>query len=113
MYTEEFHIDAELKSFCEEASEEDLQALAELHEDPINDVQIELYIYLCFLCFQKSKDPKHLEQAIQRVEGWMAVTPAHHPDFNRRCSLLNTVTIWGHQCQTMKEDIEAIVFEEP
>lgn len=107
MDTEEVHIDSELKSFCNEASEEDLCALAELHEDPTNDVQIELYIYLCFICFQKSGNVKYLEQAMQRAEGLAAVTPAHHLDYNRRYRLLNTVTIWYHQGQVIKEDIEA------
>jgi hypothetical protein len=109
---EKFHIDAELKSFCDEASEADLQALAELHEDPTSDAQIELYIYLCFLLFRKSKDIRHLEQAIQRTEEWVAVTPADHPDHNRRYSLLNTVTIRGYRLQTMKEDTKAMTLEE-
>ncbi|KAH8126913.1 hypothetical protein LI328DRAFT_163948 [Trichoderma asperelloides] len=114
MDTKEFHIDAKLKSFCNEASEEDIQALvAELHEDPINDAEIELYIYLHFLHFQKSKDTKHLEQAIQLAEKWAAVTPSSHPDYNRRYRLLNTVTIRGHLCQVIKGDIEDIALEEP
>lgn len=113
MEPQEFHIDAELKSFCNEASEEELQALAELHEDPTNDSQIELYIYLCFLRSQKSKDIQYLEQAKQRAEGWVAVTPAHHPDYNRRYSLLNTVTVWGYQWQSINEDIGAQALEEP
>lgn len=83
MNMEEFQIDQELKSLCNEASEEDIQALAELHEDPTNDAQVELYIYLCCLLFRKSKDIKHLEQAMQRAEGWAVVTPAYHPDYNR------------------------------
>lgn len=108
MDTEEFHIDAELKALCDEASEEDLQALAEMHEDPTNDDQIEFYIYLCFLRFQKSrfKESEHLEKAIQRAEGWVAVTPAHDPDYNRRYSILGMVTIWSHQNQFIKEEFE-------
>lgn len=112
MNTEDFHVDAELKALCNEASEEDLQVLVELHEDPISDAQIELYIYLCFLLFQKSIEIKYLEQAVQQAEGWAAVTPAHHPDYNRRHSLVNTVTTYGHQFQVIKEDVEAMILEQ-
>jgi hypothetical protein len=96
---EVFNLDPELRSLCDEASEEELLVLKKLHEDPTNDAQIEIYIYLCFLCFQKLKRLKYLEPAIQLAEGWLAVTPAHHPDYNRRHSLLNTLTIWGHRFQ--------------
>ncbi|UKZ70866.1 uncharacterized protein TrAtP1_011835 [Trichoderma atroviride] len=113
MDTEIFHIDAKVKSFCNGLSEEDIQAFAELREDPINDAQIEFYIYLCFLHFQKSKDMKSLKQAKQRAKKWAAATPAHHPDYNRRRSLLNTVTIWGRQSQAREKDIEAVALEEP
>lgn len=112
MDPEEFHVDAEFKSFCKEASEEDLQALTQLHEDPTNDIEIELYIYLCFIGFQKSKDTEHLQQAIEWAEGWVAATPAHDPDYNRRRSLLNTLFIWRHQFQAIKEDIEVMAYEE-
>lgn len=106
---EEFHIDEELLSFLHEASEEGLQALAELHEDPVNDNQIELYIYLCFLIFRKSHNRQRLEQAIQRAEGWGAVTDASHPDHDRRYSILNTLVVWGHYYQLIEEDIEAVL----
>ncbi|KAL6818973.1 CHAT domain-containing protein [Trichoderma camerunense] len=105
----EFHIDAELLSSLHEASEEDLRALAELHEDPSNDDQIELYIYLCFLIFQNSRNTQSLEQAIQRAEGWAATTAASHPDHDRRHSILNTLVAWSHQSQVIEEDIGALL----
>lgn len=104
---EHFHIDADLLSSLDEASEEDLQALAELHEDPANDDQIELYIYLCFLIFQKTHNTQCLEQAIQRSEGWVAVTAPTHPDHDRRYSILNTVAVWGHQYRAFEEWLAA------
>ncbi|KAH0522766.1 hypothetical protein TsFJ059_006562 [Trichoderma semiorbis] len=106
---EEFHIDAELLSTFHEASEEDLRALAELYEDPANDGQIELYIYLCFLIFRKSRNTQSLEQAIQRAEGWAAVTAASHPDHNRRHSIMETLAVWRHQSRAIEEDILAVV----
>ncbi|KAL7918918.1 hypothetical protein ACQKWADRAFT_302927 [Trichoderma austrokoningii] len=106
---EEFHIDAELLSSLHKASEEDLQALAELYEDPANDDQIELYIYLCFMVFQKSHNTQRLEQAIQRAEGWAAVTAASHPDHDRRYSIFNTLIIWRDQYLAIEEGIEAVL----
>ncbi|KAL6798176.1 CHAT domain-containing protein [Trichoderma sp. SZMC 28012] len=102
---EEFHIDPELLSSLHEASEQDLQVLAELHEDPANDDQIELYIYLCFLIFQKSCNTQSLEQAIQRAEGWAAATAASHPDHDRRHSIMDTLVAWGHQYRTIEENV--------
>ncbi|KAL6825569.1 CHAT domain-containing protein [Trichoderma sp. SZMC 28015] len=104
---EDFHIDAELLSSLHEASEEDLQFLAELHEDPVNDDQIELYIYLCFLIVRKSYNKQSLEQAIQRAEGWAAATASSHPDHDRRCSILNTLVVWDHQYRIIEEDVRA------
>ncbi|OPB40489.1 hypothetical protein A0O28_0005680 [Trichoderma guizhouense] len=104
---EEFHIDAELLSSLHEASEEDLQALAELHEDPANDDQIELYIYLCYLIFRKCSNKQSLEQAIQRAEGWAAATAASHPDHDRRHSIMDTLNAWGHQYRTYEEYVRA------
>ncbi|KAL5093247.1 hypothetical protein Trisim1_011052 [Trichoderma cf. simile WF8] len=104
---EEFHIDAELLSTLHEASEEDLQALAELYEDPANDDQIELYIYLCFLIFQKSRNTQSLDQAIQRAEGWAAATAASHPDHDRRYRILDTLVVWGYESRAIEEDVEA------
>ncbi|KAL7800908.1 CHAT domain-containing protein [Trichoderma afarasin] len=106
-HIEDFHIDAELLSSLHEASEEDLQALAELHEDPANDDQIELYIYLCFLIFRASCNTQRLDQAIQRAEGWVAATAASHPDHNRRHSIMDTLVLWGNQYQAIKEDVRA------
>lgn len=102
---EEFYIDAELLSSLHEASEEDLQALAELHEDPANDDQIELYIYICYLIFQKWSNKQSLERSIQRAEGWAAATAASHPDHNRRHSIMDTLNAWGHQYRTVREDV--------
>ncbi|KAL7934285.1 CHAT domain-containing protein [Trichoderma chlorosporum] len=102
---EDFHIDTELRALLVDTSEEDLEALMELHEDPTNDNQIEMYIYLCFLLWIKSKGIERLEQAKKWAEGWVAVTPADHPDHNRRLSILNTALAWGHQYVTIAEDI--------
>lgn len=104
---EAFHIDAELLSSLHEASDEDLRALAELHEDPANDDQIELYIYLCFLIFRKSRNTPSLEQAIQRAERWAAATAASHPDHDRRQSIMDTLVAWGYQYRTYEEHVTA------
>lgn len=106
--TKDFHIDAGLLASFHEASEEDLQALAQLYEDPTNDDQIELYIYLCSLMFRKWHNRQNLERAIQRAEKWAAATAASHPDYSRRCSILTTVLSWGHHSWATAEDLEAV-----
>ncbi|KAK0766456.1 hypothetical protein N5P37_000180 [Trichoderma harzianum] len=106
---EDFHIDAELLSSFNEASEEDLQSLAQLYEDPTNDDQIELYIYLCSLMFRRWHNRQNLQKAIQRAEEWAAATAASHPDHSRRCTILTTVLSWGHQSGATAEDLEVVL----
>ncbi|KAL8364968.1 hypothetical protein RB595_003992 [Gaeumannomyces hyphopodioides] len=84
-----FNIEAEIASSLGDMSEDDLRSFAELHEDPENDDQIELHIYTCFLIFTRTRSTEHLEQAIQRTEGWIAVTATGHPDRIRRFHILD------------------------
>ena len=87
-----FSIEAEIASSLHDISDEDLRSFAELHEDPANDKQIELYVYTCFLIFKRTRLTEYLEQAIQRIEGWIEVTGLDHPDRARRFQMFDIMS---------------------
>lgn len=89
-------------------SDEHLRSFVELHEDPANDEQIELYIYTCFLISKRTLSKGHLEQAIQRAQGWIAVLAIDHPDYARRFQILDTISAWMSQLSLISEDVELI-----
>ncbi|KAK0611676.1 CHAT domain-containing protein [Immersiella caudata] len=105
-----FSIDAETASLLEDLSNDELCSFAELHDNPAIDGQIELYIYTCFLLFKKSVSTEHLEQAVQRAEGWVAVTPTDHPDRIRRSRIFDMMSVWTSQHRSI---LEAITFTLP
>ena len=78
--TELFRVEPEMATLLHDMSNEDLCSFAELYEDSVNDVQIELYVFIYFLLFTRTLSTEYLEQAIQRTEGWVAVTGLDHPD---------------------------------
>jgi hypothetical protein len=84
-----FHLEPEMSTLLHDTSNEDLCALAELYEDPVNNMQIEFYIFICFLLFTRTLSAEYLEQAIQRTEGWVAVTGLDHPDRARRFQIFD------------------------
>lgn len=87
-----FNIEVEMASSLHDLSDEDLRSFAELQEDPANDEQIELYIYTCFLIFTRTRSTEYLEQAIQRMEGWIAVIGMDHPGRARRFQILDMMS---------------------
>jgi hypothetical protein len=99
-----FRIDHEITTSLQEIDDEDLCSFVKLHEDPINDEQIELYIYACFFIFEGTGSTKYLEQAIQRTEGWIAVTLADHPDRVRRSLILDMMSVRMHQQNLILEN---------
>jgi hypothetical protein len=72
--------------------DKDLHSFAKLHEDPTNNEQIELYIYICFFIFEGTRSTEYLEQAIRRTEGWVVATLADHPDRARRSHILDMLS---------------------
>ena len=92
-----FNTEAGMTSFLNDMSKEDLCSFAALQEDPANDNPIELYIHTRFLIFTKTLSREYLEQAIQRAEGWVAETPADHPDRTRRFHILDMMLARMHQ----------------
>jgi hypothetical protein len=87
--TELFYIELELVATLYKMSNKELSSFTELHKDLINDVQIKLYVLIYFLLFTRTLSTEHLKQAIQRTEGWVAVTDLDDPDRARRLQLLD------------------------
>jgi hypothetical protein len=86
---EVFHIEPEMASLLNDTCDEDLCSLPQLQEDPANDAQNELFIYICFLIFTRTGSMEYLERAIQRAEGWVAESANDHPDRARRLEILD------------------------
>ncbi|KAI3322844.1 hypothetical protein HD806DRAFT_116532 [Xylariaceae sp. AK1471] len=104
-----FSIEAEMASSLNGMSDEDIRSFAELQEDLATDEKIELYIYTCFLTFMRMGSVEHLEQAIQRTEGWVAVTPSDHPDRARRFQIFDTLLARTNQHTLAPSNIAAVV----
>ena len=51
----------EMVSSLHDLSDEELRSFAELHKDPANDAQIELFVYTCFFIFTKMGSVEYLE----------------------------------------------------
>lgn len=107
-----FLIEPEIVASLDEISEDDIRSFAELHEDPVNDVQIELYIFAYFRLFIRTQSKEHLEQAIQRAEGWVAVTKFDDPDRARRLQLLDMMSTRMHELTNIFEELPSTVLEE-
>ncbi|KAF2786116.1 hypothetical protein K505DRAFT_290268 [Melanomma pulvis-pyrius CBS 109.77] len=86
-----FRVEPDMASSLWDMSDEDLRAFAELQEDPTSDVQIELYIYVCLLIFTRTASIEHLDNATNRAERWVALTPNDHPDRARRSEILDRI----------------------
>jgi tetratricopeptide (TPR) repeat protein len=102
-----FNVEVEMATLLQEMSNEELHSFAELHEDPANDDQIELYIYTCFFIFTRTHSMEHLRQAIGRMEGWIAEVPMDHPDRARRFRILDTMSDWMSQVRVISDDVKS------
>jgi len=105
---EPFHVDDEMATLLGGMEDEDLQSFAEL-QDLANNEQIELYIYSHFLIFTKTQSTECLDQAIQQMEGWLAVTPTDHPDRTRRSHVLDMLVARKHQYNLLLEDMSTLL----
>jgi hypothetical protein len=102
---EVFHIEPEMASLLNDTCNKDLCTLQQLQEDPANDAQNELFIYICFLIFTRTGSMEYLERAIQRAEGWVAESANDHPDRTRRLEILDKMTARIRERRNMLEDI--------
>lgn len=103
---EPFRVEAEMASALNGMSDKDLCPFVELHEDPTNDKEIELRIYVCFLIFKKAPSTEHIEQVIQRTEGWIAETAVNRPDRARRVRMLDMTSARRSQHRFTLEEAE-------
>jgi len=104
-----FRIDSEIITSLYETNDEELHSFVQLQDSQevsASDEQIELYIYTCFLVFKRMGSTEHLEQAIQRTEGWIAELAADHPDRARRFQIFDMMSAWMSQLSFMLEDVE-------
>lgn len=107
-----FHVESEIATLLHDMSNEDLCSLAELHEDPVNDVQIELYIFTYFLLFTKTLSVDYLKQAIRRAEGWVAMTGLDHPDRARRFQLFEMMSAKMRKLTCISKELLPALTEE-
>lgn len=98
-----FRVEPEIVTSFDEMSD-DLRSFAELHEDPVNDAQIELYVIAHFLLCIRTRSREHLEQAVYRTEGWVAVTDVDDPDRARRLQLLDMISARMYELMDMSDE---------
>lgn len=111
-HTELFCVEQQLVSSLHDMSNEDLCSFAELHEDPVNDVQIELYVFTYFLLFTRTFSMGYLKQAIQRTEGWIAVMGLDHPDRARRFQIFDMMSARMCELTYISEELLPILMGE-
>ncbi|KAF2675633.1 hypothetical protein K458DRAFT_212328, partial [Lentithecium fluviatile CBS 122367] len=109
---EMFHVEPEMATLFHSMSNEDLCSLAELQEDPGNDVPIELYIFTYFLLFTRTFSANYLERAIQRTQRWVAVTGLDHPDRARRFQILDRMLAWMNKFTYVYKEILPALMDE-
>jgi hypothetical protein len=87
-----FHVEEEIASSLPGLVVEELHAFADATEALTCDMQIELFIYICFYIFTRTTSMEYLERAIQRTEGWAAAVAIDHPDRPRRFQILDMMS---------------------
>ncbi|KAL2011079.1 hypothetical protein VTN00DRAFT_3797 [Thermoascus crustaceus] len=100
-----FQIDEELVTTLHDLSDDELSSFAELHGDPADESQIQVFIFTCLQLFERTGSPEWAERAYVQAEGWAAV--ATDPDQNIRASRIMAF-IFGkaeaHQHKLVDED---------
>ncbi|OXV06258.1 hypothetical protein Egran_05974, partial [Elaphomyces granulatus] len=107
METNPFRVEPDLVRLVDEMNDEDLRVFADLQDDPASDSQIELHIYTCLTVFTRSNSTEHLELAVQRAEGLVAVTPDNHADRARRLEILDMLSFKMWQTRQISVYLEA------
>ena len=59
-----FRVEPETATLLYDMSNEDLRPFAELYEDPVNDVQIESYVFTCFILFARTLLTEYFKQVV-------------------------------------------------
>jgi hypothetical protein len=95
---EMFHIEQEMVNLLHDLSDEELQSFVRLHDDFSTDIQIELFIYVCFLIFTRTGSVEYLQQAMECAEAWVKVTPKDNIDQARRLEIFRLMSVKIWQC---------------
>ncbi|KAK6538619.1 hypothetical protein TWF694_010197 [Orbilia ellipsospora] len=93
METIPFKIDPEILEATSDISNEELEVLVELQEDPHGDSQIELYAYLCYVLFKRSNTLEKLDLATHKIRELVAATPKDHIDMSRRLQISDMLSL--------------------
>jgi hypothetical protein len=103
---EMFNIKQEIVSSLNDSTDEELLSFPGLHENPTNDVQIEVFIYVCFLIFTRTGTVSYLEQAQQWAKVWATSTPEENTDRERRSEIFNMTSVRIWQSKHEVEDLD-------
>jgi len=109
---EPFQVDPEMVTLLGEMSNDDLRSFAELHEDPINEMQIDLCMFAYSLLFTRTRSKEHLEKAAQRAEVRVVVTTLDDPDRARRSELIGTMLARIYELMDTLEELLSARLEE-
>jgi hypothetical protein len=110
--TDLFRIDPEMVALLDDMSDEELGSFAELHDDPMGDEQIELYIFVYFYLSTRTFSAKYMEQAILQTEGWLAVTGLDDPNRARRFQILDMVLATMCRFADLAQEVQSIAIDE-
>jgi hypothetical protein len=106
-----FNVEADMASFLDDKSNEELHLFIKLHEYSTSDEQIGLHIYACFLLSMRTQSAEHLEQAIQRAKVWPPVAERRCADRAWRFQVLDKVATRMNQGETDFDDIMWNIYE--
>lgn len=99
------NFDPNLTASLHDVNEADFHSFPEGQEFPHNGEQTELRICAHYLIFEKSALKEHLERAIQWTEGWIASSPMHDRDRDRRFDILSMLLAWMYHRERLAEGV--------
>ncbi|KAL2014889.1 hypothetical protein VTN00DRAFT_2414 [Thermoascus crustaceus] len=103
MESEVFQINEEIASSLREIDDDELRVFSELHEDPTNDEEIELFIFTNFNLYKRTGDPEWAQRAMVQTDLWLLSTPLEDEQSARRYRIANLIRATacerGHQIQ--------------
>ncbi|KAK6541052.1 hypothetical protein TWF694_008430 [Orbilia ellipsospora] len=87
-----FNIDPEMLEVVNQLDDDELIDFTASQADTTSEEQSELYVYLCFKVFERSKSKDHLKLAIEMAEGLVAVA-AGGVERSRRMKIFDSLSL--------------------
>ncbi|KAK6541056.1 hypothetical protein TWF694_008434 [Orbilia ellipsospora] len=84
-----FLIDSDILQLVKQLDLSELKDFADLHKEPLNDIQIELYTYLCYEVYKRSGEVNYLVIAAQQAQAWWELT--RDDDLTRREGIMKAL----------------------